>query len=761
MAGPEIVPDPNAPTGTGPRADQAVRPGIDYRQIVQPYEMKQPWHIPPSGAAEEAGELSRAFEQFSRAASGLGSTLANKQAKIEGTAAGNQPGFQPKTGIAALTEAGQVYNAAAGISYINSAQSSIEQQIAQAEIANPRDPVAFAQHAQAIRDETLKQTPQLYAPEIQNYLDKRIAAGNIRVAEQTMLANQRDAEWSYSGTRVARLQAAVETAGKLGGQAGQEVIHQFVAQDTAQRQALVHSGAWSQERANGEMLITQQMAQHAIDQHHAHEVANNFMDTLRLHGPAAADKEVAAYMQDSKNSDDDKQRVLKDYEQQHEQNLQLQGQVHANEIAALDQRLQHGKGILGTFVGESGQQIETDLRTAYDKGWISQSRFVSMMGTAKANAIRANQVDMTNQVLEAHYQSGQPFDPADRKVVKALGPWFDGHMKMDNTPYGSQGYANSATAFVQNFEAVPDTIKSNIRTHLLSGDPDAVVYAANLAHQITQANPRAALYDFQDTKTSALADLVYQNTQAGMSPANAMALAHKQVDVTRAEQDNRNDEYLRQQRLVSTDKPDLANASALNHKLQDQFGGFFKNGQFHFDAPGADNAFRTQFDTLTKEYFTQYGTLKDAQNAAYRQLMTQWGLTKVNGTPEFSQYPISDADVPRVQANMKASLAALQEQGYAPKDVDPATLRLVRAPGGRTEASNGQVWTVTYNDKNGDPQPLINPQDHRPILLDRDAGKATFQQQMDERKAVAAQAAHDLLQGDEEQATRHMMMGIR
>ena len=113
MAGNELQPDATAPTGTGPRGDATPRPGIDYRQLQQTTELRQPWHIPSSGAAGE--ELANALKGFSKGAEHVGDTLNTQAGKAAGSAAGTDTAnFQPKTVDSPLSPLmAASYNAAA------------------------------------------------------------------------------------------------------------------------------------------------------------------------------------------------------------------------------------------------------------------------------------------------------------------------------------------------------------------------------------------------------------------------------------------------------------------------------------------------------------------------------------------------------------------------------------------------------------------------------------------------------------------------
>ena len=70
MSDTELMPDPTAPSGTGPSGDRPVSPGIDYRQLVQATRSCQmSWRtilrdIGGTGKAQEAEELASRVQGF-------------------------------------------------------------------------------------------------------------------------------------------------------------------------------------------------------------------------------------------------------------------------------------------------------------------------------------------------------------------------------------------------------------------------------------------------------------------------------------------------------------------------------------------------------------------------------------------------------------------------------------------------------------------------------------------------------------------------
>ena len=745
MAGPEIVPEATAPTGTGPRGDVLGRPGVDYRQLQQPTELIQPWHIPQSGREQEADALSRAFEGFGKEAQGWGSKMAAQAGKNAGADAGTQPGFNPKTGLAALTPYGEGFNAAAHVTYTSQSEVNVENAVSQAEITNPRDPGAYMQHAIAARDATLKETPPLYQPEVLTMFNRRIAAGQARINEQTVKGNQADAQAAYTDTLQPRLDAATRTASDLPAGQATATMQQFLYDDKLKRQGLVSSGAWSQERADAVGQEVNDRTVKAINAVHAQGITRGFMDTVRQGDVDAADKQLNSYLQDPANSDADKQRVWEEFEKQRQAYTTLQSQVHAADIDKMGQQLIQGTGLAPKVgadglvhpQGAFGGQVESQIRDMYNKGWITNETRHAWMDTATRNMVTAAKTDSYNQVIDDHLHNGQGLDPADPKLVKATGPYFESHMQLQGTPYGTPSYATAATAFAHMTNIVPPTVKANVRVGLLSSDPNQVAYAARLSKQLQDANPQAALYDDHDTKVAALAGVVNDALDAGSTPQQALALGHAQVDVTPAERTARNDAYAAAVKKAGQGKPLDINTAALQKQLDSTYGSHFMF--FSGSAPPASTVMRAQFDSLTRDFYAQTGDLGKAQSLAGQKLMQSWGPSTIqsagsqhfDGRPQIVQNPIPAADVPRVKQDMLDTATANGFKG------DAATLALVPMPGVRDPS---RQWGLTFQDPDGYREPVMDAKTGKPVILDTQATRpsASAQAEATTAKRLAA-----------------------
>src|ERR1700686_1813461 len=78
--------------------------GTDYRRLQSPIQIDT--NLPDSGAASRAEALANTFKEFAGTASAVGNKLNTLAGSQAGAAAGQDPNFAPKTGLAAITAYG-------------------------------------------------------------------------------------------------------------------------------------------------------------------------------------------------------------------------------------------------------------------------------------------------------------------------------------------------------------------------------------------------------------------------------------------------------------------------------------------------------------------------------------------------------------------------------------------------------------------------------------------------------------------------------
>jgi hypothetical protein len=722
VAGNELQPDATAPTGTGPRGDTPVRPGIDYRQTQQPFELRQPWHVPGSGAAQEAEDLAHALNTFSKGASHVGDILNTNQGRSEGAAAGANPAtFQPKTGLAAVTAYGASYNAAAHVTYVANTQTAIEQSIDAAEQANPHDPIAYQAQVQAARDATLKQTPALYQPEVQTMFDRRIEAGHNRIAEATIKQGQQDGVASYTGTQESRIRTAVRTAADLPDDKATATIQQAMHDNATMADGLVASGAISKMRGDLLKQEFQDKITEEVHTHHAESVAGNWISSARTEQDITiGDKALASYVNDPANSNEDKARIGAEYARQREQFEHQQGILHAPEVQSLASYIEQ---IPGEKEGRGGfgPGVLAQIDKARTQGWITTEYARSLSDRAALNAEKGKNDDADTYNVDRVWHGQDPkFDPKDPKAGKAVDTYFKTLVASNGFAPGTDGYNALAVSTMQHTSVVPPVIRKSIIADLASGDPDRAVAAARLQERMHTANPQADIYQ-DDAKSAAFGDTLQRNVEAGMPNAQAYQMARDQVDAPKNVQEQRKLDYSDTVRTATEKNPHKANSDVLQSKLSDAADAHFWNS--NAEAPVAGPAMRAEYEGLVQEFFTRTGKMDQAQDLAFKQVQKTWQATTVNGAPELMKWGPSADETPVIRDGIAQTVKA-----FGLKD-DPATIKLT--PFGGTNLSQGRYWNLTHS--NGD---LVLDDKNQPVTIDTAKGRPQYAERLAKQQAA-------------------------
>ena len=728
MAAGELMPEATAPTGTGPRGDAVIAPGIDYRRIQQPTELRQPWHIPSSGAANEAEDLAHALKTFGQGATHVGDTLNASAGKAAGAAAGaDLRTFQPKTGLAAVTAYGANFNAAAHVAYVANTQTSIETAIDQAEQAYPHDPLAFQAHVQQVRDQTLKETPSLYQPEVQTMFDRRIEAGHNRIAEATIRQGQQDGVAAYTGTMESRLKTAVRTAADLPDDKAAATIQQALHDNATMVDGLVSSGAISKERAATLNTEFQQKITEEVHTHHAESVAGNWINTARTtQDITSGDRALASYVNDPANSNEDKARIGAEYARQREQFEHQQGILHAPEVQAL---ANHIAQIPGEKEGRgaSGPEVQGTIDSMRKQGWITTEYARSLSDRAALNGAKGQTDDTDTYNVNRVWNGEDPkFDPKDPKAGKAVDTFFKTMTAANGFARGTSGYEDLAVSTMQHTSVVPPTVRKEIIADLTSGDPARAVQAARLQERMYAANPRADIYE-SDTKSAAFGDTLQRNLDAGMPSQQAYEMARNQVDAPKDVQEQRKLDYSTAIKTETEKNPHKANNEVLQGKLADAANSHMWNS--NPAAPPAGAAMRAEYEGLTQEFFTRTGKVDQAQDLAYKQLMKTWTTTSINGKPELMKWGPTAEETPVIREAIAQSV-----KGHGLAD-DPSKIELV--PGPRTDLSQGNLWNLARPDGT-----LLYGTNNKPLEISKSFGATSYGARLDKQKAADA-AAND------------------
>ena len=748
MAGGELMPEATAPTGTGPRGDEPVKPGIDYRQVQQPVEMVKPWHLPNSGAASAAEELAHALKSFSNTAGGINQKLNAQAGEEAGRNDAMNGTFTPKTGLSGITAFGQNYNTSGHTTYLSQTQVSIITANDAAEQAYAHDPAGYQAQMQAIKEQTLKQTPDMYKPEVAIQFDSHIAAGSNRIQEAAIKQGQEDAAFAYSSAQPLIIKSAVRDAQSLPQNQQAARIQQTVEQENAKIDNMRANGVISQEKADAEKANVVAKFKEEMYEGHATSVANELFEDARKGDVPTSDKKLAAYTNRDDVTDEDKVRVTQKYEQIREQHVLEQSQLHAQEISQLNSFIaqepgqKEGRGAFGPHVDQSIEDMHT-------KGWISDHTAETMHAEVARNAAKGKEDDTGVARFDAAlHGEGPPLDPQSPEDKKAAAVGWSTLKAQEHLQFGTDAYTQSLTTIVTKTNMLPRGAQQELEANLVGQDPVKAAQAAATYKRLEDAAPSAALYDGAPTRSAAL--VFYTNKNIGsMDPAAAVTLARQTVDVSPQQQKQRDDDYTDAVKTNTQRNPHKANSEV----LQTLANGWY--GEKHAlwpqsKAPDVPGAMRGDFEALTREFFATTGNIEDAQRLAGVQLHKSYGVTDVNGKPQImkwgTNFPPEDKDVVREAIARVAAANGFAPEGPGDVEHDPARIRLTPDPFS-TDRTQGAAWRMTTYDKDGTPSLLLGP-DHLPVLFNRPLVTPQMRKHVSDAKALEdARALRDTKPG--------------
>lgn len=711
-------------SGEGPAPRGAPLIGPDYRALQAPAVVNT--NLPDNGAAERAAAMGRAFREFGDVSAKVGNQLMSQAGREAGAKAGLDPNFQPKTGLASITAYGSAYDAAAHVSYINGTQAQVENALSTAEQDAAGDPVAFQTRAAAIGEAIVKQAPDMYKPELTNMIALRMQAGMTRTRAQAIQTARSDAYESYTSTTGSRIDTALQTASTLPGDQQAALVQKTIEDNRTQLDALVQARAITPERSAILQNKFQAQMTTAVQDQYTNNTVNHFMDLARAGDVDAADRALHQYITDPANSDADKAAVTKAYMTQADTFTQLQGKLHANDVAAIGQSLVQGKG-LPAGQGAYGPDIEPQIHQLYKIGAISPELLHSLMDQSMRNQVNSIHDDSSNQLIDAAIHGGPKLDPEDKTVVKAADTYFRTHVAMSGVQPLSDPWVVGASAFARQTNIIPPSVLSQIRIGLISGNPQQAAQAAAAAERIRAANPQLDPYN-KDPRSAAIANEINANTHAGMAPAAAYQTAVQTVDRPEAQAKVIKANYAQ---IVKQDPN--GNGKALQDAMDAQVPGLFAK------APPAPVPLQAEYSRLVSTYYGMTQNIDTARKLAVQQTQTTWGMSQMNGTPELVKYPPEKLGItPQViRSDVAASVKAA---GYAG---DPSQVHLT--PNSNTDASGGRIWTLTHVDpKTGFPDVLLD-QANRPLQYQVPAGPdfAKARQALIEQRIALAREQRD------------------
>lgn len=636
-----------------------------YRDLQRPTLLQD--GLVDNSAERLASTLASAFKGMERGASGILGDLSAQQGSQVGAVEGAAGKPQPKTGWRALTRYGDAYNSAAEVTYSNKLQTDIHERMSQIEMESEANPVKFQELSKAHRDELLKTVPPEYAPRIGQIMDARISAGNVRVGAQAVELERRTGLASYLESSGPRIAATLEAIKGMPPEDGDAAIAETVAENERQLEAF----GWMDPV---DRIKLRESFVKDFDAAVADQEVSTVVDEI---GRAARTDVVEAdeMLADLEGREDLSPETKNEIRQRVQQQRNLleaeRSALHYKDTANLTQRLSRD---------EYGVGVEREADRLYRLGAIGSGEYRGYMGRSAENADRVikakAKADAAAQVL---YGGGKLY-PGNKDHREAVSNTFNEEVARLGVTPGDDRWAQMTLAITRESNILPDSAKEWIGTALISGDPGLASRAAGVLSGLRRDNPGAFEWQ-QEAKLVSVSGLMMDNIGAGLTPERAYEMAFKDVyEVSPQEKEVRNADYTQK---LKDDPHDPYLKDAFTREV---------NWGFDKKPPEVPAVVRAEHDSLTRQFYNSSGDLKVARELATAQVKARWGVTEINGTPEFTRYPPEQTY--GFPAEFIRDDVAAQTRQF--------TDRPVRIEQGRTtNSTRGLEWTVKYQTDDG------------------------------------------------------------
>lgn len=690
-----------------------------------------------TGAAQVAQELSDTFASFGRLANeGVGIIRAEQGAR-EGEAAGAAGTPAPRTGFRAGTAYGRAYNSAAEAAYSAKMQTDIQAHITKLEQDNEGDLMGFETSVKDVSEKLLAEVPPEYRTRVEQALAGRVAAGAARVRDQQIAFEQEAHQAAVMEAMPARVGLAVAAAMHLPREEGDAAIEAAVAENRAQLDALVRENprlaTWA-VAAQAEFIKDLDTGLLAT---RTNEAVENLMNVARV-DVARGDDELGALMADESIPLAERLEIRKAYDQQRTALGEDRARQFVEQSTELAKRL---------AADESGAGVENASWGLYRKGAISRQEHEGNLRKSVENGLKRVEDDSDVEAVQALLATGRGIYPKNSKQVKALNKLVDREVAASGMQKGDDRWTAAMVDVAKTTNILPDQALEYAATNLLSGDPLQAAKGAAFFARVQDAKPEAWPYN-DDPELAVFADQLNRNVSAGIDPARAYELAHRNAYELKKEERELLEERMGKKKDVRAE-----NASALMDALNDDP---------NFDqtvwagSPEVRDTMQAEFNDLVTQYYTANGgKIDDARSLAGKAIRSRYGVTSMNGsrevvkfapermypylTGEFIRQDLHDKlaaagykdvvaqpveETPVVDPLSPASLAEAKRRAEAPpaKPTLPETVRLRPAPWGMTDRTKGLQWAIEVKDEDGHPDILLGP-DNQPLIYELPIGE--------------------------------------
>jgi hypothetical protein len=263
----------------------------------------------------------------------------------------------------------------------------------------------------------------------------------------------------------------------------------------------------------------------------------------------------------------------------------------------------------GIFKGEVTQ---LDLDNDLDQGLYGKEEYLKLSKKLEATLTKENTKVKRIGRVEARAAEGSPFDTTNAEVKKDLDTYFDEIVAPQLTP---ENQNEAIATFVEKYEYVPSTVKSELLAGLHNGSDNEVVRSSQIITDILKTDPNLAR-NFNTSRDVARATKIANSVAAGMPEDMAVKAA---------------DDLLIEKNTTAHKEREKVFKDESNDFDQGEFTSFFVN-----DPNTVPEGMVNDWKTLYREFAVDHKMdLKEAEDLAYNITKSKWAVSKVAGEPKY------------------------------------------------------------------------------------------------------------------------------
>lgn len=248
--------------------------------------------------------------------------------------------------------------------------------------------------------------------------------------------------------------------------------------------------------------------------------------------------------------------------------------------------------------------------------------------------LQTEQLKIQNsQALVQNVINGEAFpDPKSKEYVGAVDEYYKANIDLRNldvsNPEQRAVATNRVGELINDTKAIPDKLRSDLRSLLNSDSPDHFALASSIVGNISINNPELMQYIPEKDISKAL--IMNEMITTGMSPKKAYMAIQESFSFV--------PEDVRKARVKDFDKNALENPSNFNPSIMEHGFWFFRERKEPI-LPIESAEFSRQLKNIVREEYVKGAGIDNAIEAGKLQMLKRWGNSSINGPDKLTALP--------------------------------------------------------------------------------------------------------------------------